>query len=93
MTETPKRKESGKPSYTLAELLAQCDVGAPRTEEERAWIDMPPVGREWGSAEFDELERQAEAPEQIDKEQGSAEAERRRQSAREEPMVGKGECE
>jgi hypothetical protein len=42
-------------------LLAQYDPTTPRTEEDRAWIDMVPVGREFDSAEFDELERQAEA--------------------------------
>jgi hypothetical protein len=42
-------------------LLAQSDYSQPRTEEElaeeRAWIDMVPVGREFGSAE---VERQEE---------------------------------
>jgi antitoxin ChpS len=61
MSENPKRKETEKPRYTLDELLAQSDFAAPRTEEEQAWLDMAPVGREFGSAEFDELERQAEA--------------------------------
>jgi hypothetical protein len=53
-----QRKEAAKPKYSLAGLLAQCDpdVLTLRTEEDRAWI-----GREFGSAEFDELERQAEA--------------------------------
>lgn len=32
--------------YTLEELLAQCDLSIPYTEEERAWLDAPPVGRE-----------------------------------------------
>lgn len=36
----PKRR------YTLDELLAQCDPSAPITEEDRAWIDLPSVGRE-----------------------------------------------
>jgi antitoxin ChpS len=35
-----------KPRYTLGELLAQCDPAAPVTEEDREWLDMPPVGRE-----------------------------------------------
>jgi hypothetical protein len=61
MSENPKRKETGKLSYTLDELLAQCNPATPRTEEEQAWLDVAPVGREFGSAEFDELERQAEA--------------------------------
>jgi len=29
-------------------------------EEEQVWLDIVPVGREFGSAEFDELERQEE---------------------------------
>lgn len=32
--------------YTLAELLAQCDADAPPADEDRAWLDAPPVGRE-----------------------------------------------
>lgn len=35
-----------RPKYTLEELLAQCDPDAPITEEERMWMDLPPVGRE-----------------------------------------------
>jgi antitoxin ChpS len=35
-----------KPRYTLEELLAQCDPQAPIGEEDRAWLDSPPVGRE-----------------------------------------------
>jgi antitoxin ChpS len=35
-----------RPRYTLAELLAQCDTSAPRSEEEQAWLDDEPVGRE-----------------------------------------------
>lgn len=34
-----------RPSYTLDELLAQCDAGAPAAED-RAWIDAAPVGKE-----------------------------------------------
>jgi hypothetical protein len=58
-----QREENVKPSYTLAELLSRCDKDALtlRTEEDRAWIDMVPVGLEFGSVEFDELERQTEA--------------------------------
>jgi len=37
---------SSRPRYSLAELLAQCDPSAPRTEEEQAWLDDEPVGRE-----------------------------------------------
>jgi antitoxin ChpS len=35
-----------KPRYTLDELLAQCDPSAPLSDEDCAWIDTPPVGRE-----------------------------------------------
>ena len=35
-----------KPSYTLDELLAQCDPAAPISDEERAWLDITPVGQE-----------------------------------------------
>jgi antitoxin ChpS len=35
-----------RPRYTLAELMAQCDLSAPMTEETRAWHDAAPVGRE-----------------------------------------------
>jgi antitoxin ChpS len=35
-----------KPRYTLDQLLAQCDAGAPLPDEDRAWLDAPPVGRE-----------------------------------------------
>ena len=32
--------------YTLDELLAQCDPKAPRTKEEREWLDSKTVGGE-----------------------------------------------
>jgi antitoxin ChpS len=35
-----------KPRYTLDELLAQCDAEAPVAGEDRAWLEMAPVGRE-----------------------------------------------
>jgi antitoxin ChpS len=35
-----------KPKYTLDELLALCEPDAPITEEDRLWLDAPPVGRE-----------------------------------------------
>ncbi len=36
-----------KPRYTLAELLEELPKNpAPRTEDEQAWLDAPPVGRE-----------------------------------------------
>jgi antitoxin ChpS len=36
----------GRPRYTLEELLAQCDPTAPMSDEDREWLDSPPVGRE-----------------------------------------------
>jgi antitoxin ChpS len=38
-----------KPRYTLDELLAKCDPAADATEmseEDRLWLNLPPVGRE-----------------------------------------------
>lgn len=35
-----------RPRYTLQELLAQCDPKAPRTKEEREWLDSKPTGGE-----------------------------------------------
>ena len=35
-----------RPRYTLAGLLAQCDLSAPPTAEDRAWLDAPAAGRE-----------------------------------------------
>ena len=35
-----------KPSYTLDELLAQCDEAAPADHEDRAWLEAKPVGNE-----------------------------------------------
>jgi hypothetical protein len=35
-----------KGRYNLAELLAQCDLSAPPSAEDRAWLDAPAVGRE-----------------------------------------------
>jgi antitoxin ChpS len=35
-----------RPRYTLAELLAQCDLDHPMTAEEREWLEAPQVGRE-----------------------------------------------
>jgi len=35
-----------KPKYKLEDLLAQCDPNAELTEEDRVWIDSPPVGKE-----------------------------------------------
>ena len=35
-----------RPSYSLEELLAQCDDSAPDDDEDRAWLGSAPVGRE-----------------------------------------------
>ncbi|MBV4534502.1 MULTISPECIES: AbrB/MazE/SpoVT family DNA-binding domain-containing protein [Pseudomonas] len=35
-----------KPRYKLEELMAQCDLEAPETEELAAWNAMRPVGKE-----------------------------------------------
>ena len=35
-----------RPFYTLDELLAQCDENDTPTDEDRAWIDANPVGKE-----------------------------------------------
>jgi len=36
-----------RPKYTLDELLSRCGPDAfERTEEDRAWLESPPVGRE-----------------------------------------------
>jgi antitoxin ChpS len=35
-----------RPRYTLEELLAQCNPRAPRSKEDREWLDSKPVGRE-----------------------------------------------
>lgn len=35
-----------RPRYSLAELLARCDPDAPVSDEDRGWLETPPVGRE-----------------------------------------------
>jgi antitoxin ChpS len=35
-----------RPRYRLAELMEQCDLSAPVSEESQAWLDAEPVGRE-----------------------------------------------
>jgi antitoxin ChpS len=35
-----------KPRYTLEELLASSDFSQPLTEQDREWLDAPPVGGE-----------------------------------------------
>jgi antitoxin ChpS len=32
--------------YTAEELVQRCDPQAPPSDEDRAWLDAPPVGRE-----------------------------------------------
>lgn len=32
--------------YTLQDLIAQCDLSAPLPEEDKEWLNSPPVGRE-----------------------------------------------
>lgn len=39
-----------KPRYTLAELMAQCDLSQPLSAEEREWLDAPAVGAEFSVA-------------------------------------------
>jgi len=35
-----------RPHYTLDELLDQCNPKAPRSKEDREWLDTGPVGSE-----------------------------------------------
>ena len=35
-----------RPSYSLDELLAQCDETAPGDDDDRAWLDARPAGSE-----------------------------------------------
>ena len=35
-----------RPRYSLDELLAQCDASAEISEEDLAWLDSKPVGKE-----------------------------------------------
>jgi len=35
-----------RPRYTLDELMKQCDPQLPMTDEDRAWLDDSPAGRE-----------------------------------------------
>lgn len=35
-----------KPTYSLEELLAQCDTTAEMPADEREWLDSGPIGRE-----------------------------------------------
>lgn len=40
------KQPSAKRRYTLDELMGQCELEAPMSDETRAWLDDPPVGRE-----------------------------------------------
>jgi antitoxin ChpS len=35
-----------KPRYTLAELLAQCEPSAPKSKQDREWLNSTRAGRE-----------------------------------------------
>jgi len=35
-----------KGRYSLSELMEQCDINAPLSAEDRAWLDTPAIGRE-----------------------------------------------
>lgn len=39
-------KRVRRSKYTSAELLAQCDMSAPLSPDDQAWLNAPPVGRE-----------------------------------------------
>jgi len=41
----PKTKQR----YTLAELMAQCDLSQPLSAEEHEWLDAPAAGAEFGA--------------------------------------------
>lgn len=38
--------KAARPSYSLAELVAQCDASAPEPADMAAWNNTTPVGRE-----------------------------------------------
>ena len=38
--------QPSKPKYTLEELLGQCNGPQELTDEDREWLNSPPVGRE-----------------------------------------------
>jgi len=40
-----------KPRYTLAELMAQCDLSQPLSRKESEWLDAPAVGAEFGNGD------------------------------------------
>ena len=42
-----RRRRRGR--VGMAARLAMCDVTQPVSDEERAWLDVPAVGDEWGA--------------------------------------------
>lgn len=38
--------KAARPSFSLAELVAQCDLSAPEPADMGAWSQLKPVGRE-----------------------------------------------
>jgi hypothetical protein len=40
---------------SLKSLLALCDPNEPRSKDEQEWLDMAPVGREFGSPDYERL--------------------------------------
>lgn len=42
-TEAPRRTRE---RHKLADLIAQCDLSAPLSDEDKEWLQAPPVGRE-----------------------------------------------
>lgn len=38
--------KAARPSYTLDDLVAQCDLSAPEPADMAAWSNVKPVGRE-----------------------------------------------
>jgi antitoxin ChpS len=38
--------KAARPSYSLADLVAQCDLSAPEPADLEAWSNIKPVGRE-----------------------------------------------
>lgn len=44
---------------SLESLLSKFDPNVPRSAEEQAWLDMAPVGMEFGSPEFEKQIRKA----------------------------------
>lgn len=38
--------KAARPSFSLADLVAQCDLSAPEPADLDAWANMKPVGRE-----------------------------------------------